>query len=259
MNGVALDQAPGVAVVRRIFIAGLAGMASGFLVGGVGGRLAMRLTSLVDRSAHGARTEAGFTVGEVTLAGTLELVVFVGLFTGIAVTAAFPVVERWLPRWGPGRWMLAGLAAAAIGGRLAIDGRNIDFLILDPGWLMAAIFVTLTALVGVVAVAVISALERRLSHGEFWGRAWPALLVLGALPAAFWIIVPFDSDSANVSRPWLASIVLYALAGYTVVTWVREFRGRPPSERWERSGRALLLAVIVTGALHLGGEIAHFV
>lgn len=259
MTAIDVDVDRRVGLVRRIFIAGLSGMISGFLVVGLGGRLAMRLTSLIDRSAHGARTEAGFTVGEVTLAGSLEFVIFVGIFGGLAVTAVWPVVDRWIPASGRGRLGMAALSAGAIGGRLAIDGRNFDFLILDPGWLMAAIFVVLAALVGVVAVAVTRALETRLSRGAHWARAWPALIVLGVFPAAIWFVFAFDSECSCVSRPWLTTAMLFILAGFTVVTWVRDFRGQVPSTRWERGGKVLLLAVIVTGLFHLGGEIAHFV
>lgn len=62
-------------LVRHIAIAGIAGLATGIVVGGGGGRLFMRAAGAAARdTAQGARTEAGFTVGEVTFGGTVALI-----------------------------------------------------------------------------------------------------------------------------------------------------------------------------------------
>ena len=60
-------------LVREFAVGGLAGVVSGFLVAGVGGRLAMRLIAMVAPDNRiGLRTEGGAIVGEVTLSGTVD-------------------------------------------------------------------------------------------------------------------------------------------------------------------------------------------
>ena len=52
---------------RHITIGGLSGLTAGVLVGGIGGRLFMRIAgAAAGERAAGAQTEAGFTVGEIT-------------------------------------------------------------------------------------------------------------------------------------------------------------------------------------------------
>ena len=190
------DHGAAAELIRRMFRSGLAAFAAGIVVAGGGGRLAMRATSLIDRSAHGRRTEAGFRVGEVTLEGTLELVVFIGLFGGLAVLAIWTVVERWLPASRVARAATASIAAIGLGGRMAIDGGNIDFSILDPGWVMALIFITLMATLGPLIVAAEVLIDRYLSHGDHWARMWPGVVSGLAI-----------GKSSSTSRSWNSSYV----------------------------------------------------
>ena len=90
-------------LARYVAIAGLAGLIAGFLVGGIGGRLFMRIAGAAapDR-AQGAGTEAGFTVGEVTAEGTIGLIVFIGIFVGVIGAVVYVVSIPWLS-WA-GRW-----------------------------------------------------------------------------------------------------------------------------------------------------------
>ena len=48
-----------------------------------------------------------------------------------------------------------------------------------------------------------------------------------------------------------------ALGLVTVYAFVREARGGE-LQRWVWIGRAILVAAVVAGMFHLGGEIAHF-
>ena len=70
-------------LARHAALVGLAGAGLGAVVGGGGGRLVMRILALAapERSL-GQVTENGNRVGEVTVGGTIELVVFVGIFAG---------------------------------------------------------------------------------------------------------------------------------------------------------------------------------
>ena len=256
---IAKDRGAAGELIRRIFRSGLSAFIAGAIVAGGGGRLAMRATSLIDRSAHGRRTEAGFRVGEVTLGGTLELVVFIGLFGGLAVLAIWTVVERWLPASPVARAGTASIAAVGIGGRIAIDGGNFDFSILDPGWAMALIFVALTATLGPMIVATEVLIDRYLSRGDHWARMWPGVVTLGAFPALIVFATLLDPDCSCLNRPIVAGGALLALAAFTVTTWVREFKGSELSSIWNRAGTVFLWVAVATGLIHLGREISHFV
>ena len=259
-NKVAIPAWPNAGVVvRRIVRTGLSGFVTGAVMGGVGGRLAMRATSLIDRSAHGLRTENGFTVGEFTLEGTLELAIFIGLFTGLLVTPMWVVVERWIPRKGLGRSAAAAVVAVAVGARLAIEGDNFDFRILDPPLVQAGVFVVLAGLTGVVVVGVDRLLDKRLpGPGDYkWAAGWWALIVLGALPTVG-VVVSFFSEDFGFNQPRLAGVFFLGLGVVTVFAFIREARGDELG-KWLWVGRGLLSATVLAGLFHLGGEISHFV
>ena len=51
----------------------LPGLIVGLIVGGIGSRAAMRLMAMTSPAARGLETDFGATVGEITLGGTLSL------------------------------------------------------------------------------------------------------------------------------------------------------------------------------------------
>ncbi len=66
-------------LIRQVALLGTASVVAGVLVGGVGGRLVMRLSAIAAGSdAAGLLTENGNTVGEITVGGTVALIVFGG-------------------------------------------------------------------------------------------------------------------------------------------------------------------------------------
>ncbi len=85
------------ALVRHVAVAGIAGVVTGVIIGGVGGRIVMRVSAIAapDR-VTGIRTENGFPIGDITLGGTLELVIFVGIFSGIVGAICYVITEPWL-------------------------------------------------------------------------------------------------------------------------------------------------------------------
>ena len=107
----------------------------GLLVMGVGGRLAMRLLGATGGdAAQGRITEANEVVGEITVGGTIGFVIFVGLLSGMVMTALWFAVRRYLPeRWIGGLLFGAGLlvvfgtriGAAAAGQRGLRPGRAV--------------------------------------------------------------------------------------------------------------------------------------
>ena len=139
---------------------------AGMLVLGLGGRLMMRvLAATSGDAAQGRITDAEEVVGEVTVDGTIGLVVFVGGFGGLAGLALFALLRRWLPD----RSVTAGLITAAIGaGLLArpsglLDPGNHDFAILRPTWLAVALALGLIVSFALLAAVLI----------DRWAASWP--------------------------------------------------------------------------------------
>ncbi len=246
---------------REVTRGGLAGLLTGVAMGGGGGRLAMRVASLLDPSARGRTTEAGFSVGEFTLDGTIELVLFGGIFTGIGLAVIWVVVRPWLPSRGAARYLMGAAIGVAMGGRFAIDGRNIDFFILDPAWGQASIFIVLAAVTGMAVVAVDGWLERRLPpprNDLMIGYGIVAMIgLLMAVPST--LLFFRSEDCGCVSPPRLVGVVFIALAWLTAGSWVRGQVGSLAARWSPRAGPMFLLALVAAGLLHLAGEIAHFV
>src|SRR5688572_9773063 len=95
-------------LMREIGIAGLAGALAGVLVGGLGSRVAMRISgAMTDSALVGlARTDNGNILGDITFGGTLALVIFVGFIPGVLAGLFYAATQPWLRPLG--RW--AGLA-----------------------------------------------------------------------------------------------------------------------------------------------------
>jgi hypothetical protein len=248
-------------IAREIARGGLAGLITGVVMGGGGARLAMRIASLIDPSARGRTTEAGATVGEFTLGGTIELVVFGGIFTGIGLAVIWVVVRPWLPNRGTARYLVAALVGVAMGGRFAIDGRNIDFFILDPAMGQVAIFIGLAALTGAVVVVVDRWLERRLPPPRRdLMIGYGIVSVIGLLLTIPSTLLYFRAeDCACVSPPRLVGVFFIALGLLTARSWVAGGSGSRAALWSNRAGPVVLGAMVIAGLAHLGGEIAHFV
>jgi hypothetical protein len=77
-------------------------LAAAVLVSGPGLRLAMRLLAMTSPVAKGSLTEAGETVGRISVDGTLGLFIFGGIPGAFVVSALYVLLHRWLPagRWG---------------------------------------------------------------------------------------------------------------------------------------------------------------
>lgn len=245
---------------RSVAASALGGAASGFLVAGIGGRLAMRLSAQIDRSAHGLITENGEVVGEFTLAGTIAFVIFVGIFGAMMVGFLWALVAPWLPvRWGPRR-VAAFILAAALGGRMAIDGTNLDFFILDPPLAQAAIYTALAGSAGLVAAVFEERFARRLPGPQpgitvgYW-----SVVPLGALIAIPFSGLFFTAEGCGCANPpWLVGVALVALCVGWIWRLVLVSRGKPEPDWLMNTGRALLVGISVAGLVHLGSEIAHF-
>ncbi|HEY3334807.1 MAG TPA: hypothetical protein VGK16_06160 [Candidatus Limnocylindrales bacterium] len=255
----AIDPAPawppGV-LLRDIARGGLAGLVAGLVVGGIGGRVAMRAAALLVPEATGRFTENGNQIGAITLAGTLALVVFMGLFAGAASGIVWVTVRPWIPGDARVRAVLAMPIAVALGTFAIIRGSNPDFAILGHDPVIIAILIAVIALTG-LAVAVLDGwLDRRLPYPDSAGSApaiaYAALAGIGILLAAVMVVPQYlDGDL----RPLGITLVVTGLA--TLAWWVQRAGGASAPARWTTAvGRIGLGAAVVAGYWTLAPELA---
>jgi hypothetical protein len=126
-------------VLRRAWLAAAAGGVAGFVVGGIGGRLAMlvlRLTS-DERVVGGVESDDGFTIGRFSFATVflLLLTTALGAAAGLAYAAVRPAFPTGIRRacWAT--------FCGAIGGSALVHKDGVDFRFLEPVMLAIALFV----------------------------------------------------------------------------------------------------------------------
>ncbi|GAA4288373.1 hypothetical protein [Georgenia daeguensis] len=159
---------------RTLAAGAVGGGLVGLLVGGVLGRLLMRLLAVTSpESAQGRLTDDIQPVGQISLGGTLQLLV-----TTVALGAIAGLVYLWvrrvLPPSGRGRRGLFALFVGTVGGAFLVhDHSSFDYSVLQPEWLAVVSFVTVPTLFGLLAPSVVDRLE------DGWARRAPAWLVLG--------------------------------------------------------------------------------
>lgn len=210
----------------RVLVVG--GISAGVVLIGIGSRLAMLLLRVTspDR-VRGVKSDDGFIIGQVTLAGTYNLMLLGAAF-GVIGAAAYLMVSPWLigPNWF--RRLTTGLAAAAVVGSMLVHADGIDFTVLRPTWLAIGVFVALPGLFGALVGVVVDAVRRPDSWTAQGPRRWVVPLILvGCFPltivvilvaaAVFgsWVLV---SDLAGIGR--VRSSAPYALvvrAGWLVI------------------------------------------
>lgn len=186
--------------LRGVAIAVVGGFWAGALVTGPAVRLIMRLLAVTaDDEAQGRITEADEVVGDIDLGGTISLIVFGGILTGLLSGAIYMIVRRWLPGGRVGGVVFGTLhlvMAATVIDPLRPD--NPDFDLVGPGWLSVTTFSVACLLHGMAVLA----FADRYSHSlppvssSRWARALlvaplvlPALLVVVIVPALASIVV----------------------------------------------------------------------
>ena len=254
----AVDSEPDVAtgwplgvILRDIARGGLAGLAVGIVVGGLGGRLAMRLIALIVPESTGRFTENGNRIGDITLGGTFALLIFGGLFAGIFLAVIWVVVSPWLPRSLGPRVVAAIPLAIGLGAFGVIVGSNTDFIVLgfEP-----SVVVVLLAFVGLVgaSMAVVDAwLDRRLprprSSRSPEAGGYLAISLVGAV-FAFGVVAAFLDEKL---RPVGIALVVTGVA--TLGWWYLRYRGaeRPPLMLRLLGSGSVIAAVVLGFALEL--------
>ena len=206
-----------VGLFRDVAVGGLAGVVSGFIVAGVGGRVAMRLASLVaPAEAIGRRSEGGFIVGTVTFDGSLNVLFFVGSIFGLLGGLFLVLLWPWVSSWGRWRSVAVGAFVLAVGSTEAVDPDNIDFAILGNQWFTVLLFWSLFLAWGFAAVWLRGLLDRRLP-----GRSRRSTIVYGAI-AALGLPLVFALPSFffdEFSGPILVAVSVMVLAFATFGLW----------------------------------------
>ena len=149
-------------LIHSISIAALAGFVAGMIAGGVGSRIAMRVSGIAAGSAkQGFLTEGQNAVGEITLGGTIILVVFSG-FIGVTGGLIYLATRRWVA--DAGRWsgLAFGVLLLAVLGSAIIVGDNFDFYVLGPRALNIAMFASLFILFGLLVAPLFTRVGRTL-------------------------------------------------------------------------------------------------
>jgi hypothetical protein len=173
----------------------VAGVITGVLVAGVGGRLAMLLLRLTSPdTVVGVESDDGFTIGEFTLGGSYNLLNLGGA-VGVIGAAAYVLVSPWLlgPLWF--RRFTVAAVGGALAGAVVIPAGGIDFNVLGPLWLAVTLFVGLPFLFGWLIGPVVDAVDGPGSWTRRGRLRWalPVVLVLAVplvvLPGAVMAIV----------------------------------------------------------------------
>jgi hypothetical protein len=232
---------PGFDVLREMARGGLAGLVVGVVVGGIGGRLLMRVAALLEPKATGLRTENDNVIGAITFDGTLALLLFGGLFVGVIIGALWVVIRPWLPRRPLVRALVASPICVAMGTTLLIQDSNSDFLILRHNLVVVGALVGLVALVGPSMVLAESVLDRLLPAKRRRGPALIAYAVIDMVGAFFVLalLVPL-----YLLGPLVVAGIAFVVAGIgSVVHWAGRVRGTTDAP-W--------LAPVARGAIAVG-------
>ena len=225
-----------VMALRRLAVASLAGAIVGFLAGGVGGRLAMSLLASLNAEDAGVVSDDGFTMGQVTLGGTLNLLL-VGTVLGILGGGIYVAVRDL--RIGPAWFRSASIAVGVtvVVGSFLVHSDGVDFTRLEPTY--AAIGLTL-AIPFVYALALPPLADRWLRTDSTLMTTTTRLMFVALVPWVFpltpvavvlvlgWLALralgsPQDSR-ARMMLPWLARLASTAVFAFGLVGLVQTIR-----------------------------------
>ena len=239
--------------VRDIARSGLAGLFSGILVAGIGGRLVMRAAALLVPEAGGRFTENGNRIGEITLSGTLGLVLGGGLFFGLFGAVVWVVVSPWIPGGPRTRAVLAMPIAICVTGIALVQARNPDFQVLRHDVTTVVLLLALVALAGLTIAAFDAWLDRRLPGAGASALADAVYLTLTVAGGVliFPIVV---AGYLGEERP--LGLALLAVGFATMIRWSLRYQRRPASPTWlVVVGRGSLLVAVVLGLLGLAPDV----
>lgn len=242
-------------VLRDIARGGIAGILAGILVAGLGGRIVMRLAAIAVPTADGRFTENGNRIGELTLSGSLGLILFAGIFFGLFGATVWVVVSPWIPRRGLRRAILAMPIAVALTGIALVKGTNPDFQILANDGRIVAMLLILVALTGLAIALLDGWLDHRLPPAGT-AASGPMVLYFTLSLAGAVLIFPVVVAGYFTADARLG-LALVALGFATLAWWVLRSRGNAHKPLpLLITGGAALAAASLFGAIELAAEVA---
>ena len=204
-------------IVRMVSATVIIGAALGALIGGIGGRIAMRiLFATSDDGVKGLTSDDGFEIGRFTLADTIGLVVltaFIGVLAALFYLLARPFVAPLGAAVVPAMAALYGV----VGGALMVHRDGVDFNVLEPAALAIGLFVAICAGFG----AAVSALTNAAVADNGWAarRSWwvvgPPLLV--ALIPPFVVVACFAGTCNWLARTRERPVWLWRVVDWSAV------------------------------------------
>lgn len=246
------------ATVKEVAAGSLSGILIGIIVGGLGSRLAMRISAMAaDPFVQGVTTANGNRVGEITLSGTIALIVFGGVFGGIQGGLLYSALRPWLLPFGRWRGLVFGLGLLALNGSLILDETNSDFIILRPPLLNVAMFAALFPIFGIALAPVFDRVLRFVDGGSFVASGLTIFaLLLAALFLGLGLVSGFGalgSDPTPIDLIGLLSLLLI-VAGLAARTLMPTAMPSPP---WAPASYALLAAAVLIGAARTYSSVAR--
>jgi hypothetical protein len=229
-------------VARMAAAAGCAATIAGALVGGALGRLAMSLLASRNPEDAGFTSDDGFTIGQITAGGTIQLV-FASIALAMVGASIYMILRPLLLGVGAIRVAVASLGFGVTAAALVIHPDGFDFSQLEPAWLPVALFVALP----VTLVAVFSTLVERFLAEDSWfltaprRRVLPLLAIWMAGGLALVVVVPV----------FLVTLLLAAFGRAHVKPSVQT------AVRW--SGRAAMVVIAAAGTWNLATDISTIV
>ena len=180
------------------------GALTGAVIGGLGGRLAMRILFLTTGdSVKGIKSDDGFTIGRFTLGNTIGLVItcaLLGVFAAVLYLLAQPFVSR-LGALAPAAMALFyGVIATGV----LVNPDNVDFSVLEPAILGLALFGVLFAAFGGVVCVLVNhaALKAPTSRRSWWLVAPPLVVLLFPPLLVLTIVIALLHPTNRTGRVW---------------------------------------------------------
>jgi hypothetical protein len=217
----------------------------------------MFTSRLLHPEALGRITEGGNRIGEFTISGSMELLIFGGLLSGLVGGVIWVLVREWIPK----KALVVGIGGVAIGGSFLIDGDNIDFFILEEPLIDLVLLLVLLVLFGASVFWVDRLLGKWIpDHPRTFGIVVYSVMLALAAP----LTVPtfgnfFSEEFCFCSDPpiW-TGIFLVAASLATVTWWVQYLRGADtPSQPLSMVGRTSVALTAIAGAVDLTTEITQ--
>lgn len=228
-----------IGVARHIGTASLAGIIAGLVVGGLLGRVVMRISGFTAGPAMvGLRTENGNRVGDITLEGTLALMLFTGLASGMFGGIVYAVVEPWLRRVRPWHGLAFGVGLFLAFGFFVLDPFNFDFRRFGVAVLNVAMFAALFVIFGVATAWLFDAVKELRARTGGAERVVDVLAWVAVVPAVMTAVLIAGSVEG------FAQVTTVTIVGPLLAAAIVRWRGLP-----EVLGHASLAAGVLFGAV----------